>query len=285
MLGLHVDYFFLQAMTRPAEGGFGTRSAARRRRVEQRPLGLRLAAVGCLVLAVPLPFPNLAALLSETGMVALIVVIILTALVVVAYLLSAWQLWHGAGVALRFGYVGAALLVGASLLVAVSSAADGRELLAEPAPISALQLGMMALIITSLLTPGARRFVWSRRPRAAEPGGAGTIGVYEREGVGVPVSSPEDDYLFLFDGWQSLRMSDLLAGAGAEVLSEFVLNALQNPTSSPPEEWRAALSEYRATGRQFPPLYAVRLRVEVERVTEENLGDRWKAARASSPLA
>jgi hypothetical protein len=274
-------------MTGQAQRRFGRRGASRRRWVVgRRPLGLRIAAAACLLLAIPLPFPDLATLQSETGIGSVIVAIVLIALVVLAYLFCAWQFWRGAGVALRFGCVGAGLLAGASLLVAVGDAAEGRvELLAEPAPISALQLGMMALIITSLLTPGARRLVWRRRTREAELGGTGTMGVYEREGVGVAVSGLGDDYLFLFDDWKSLRMSDLLAGAGAEVLSEFVLNALQNPTRSQPEEWGAALSQYRATGRQFPPLYRVRLRVEVEPVPEEELGGRWNAARASATLA
>jgi hypothetical protein len=111
------------------------------------------------------------------------------------------------------------------------------------------------------------------------------MNLYEREGVGVPVTSPDDDYLFLFDGWQSLRMTDVLSAVGAEVLNEFVLNALQNPPWSQPEEWQAALKEYRASGRDFPPLYRVRLRVEVEPIPKEQLRDHWEASPTESPLA
>ena len=106
------------------------------------------------------------------------------------------------------------------------------------------------------------------------------MSVYEKEGIGIPVTSPEDDYVFFLEGWQSVRVSDLLSAAGAEVINEFVLNALQHPLWQQPEEWRNALATYRQNGRQYPPLYRVRVRVEVEPLPEEEVPERWESSPA-----
>jgi hypothetical protein len=81
------------------------------------------------------------------------------------------------------------------------------------------------------------------------------------EGVGYTVADYEDDYVVL-DG-QSAGVCRLLGRAGVEPIGDGAAETFARHEDD--QFWGKYVREYRAaTGREFPPLYRIRITVEAE---------------------
>jgi len=106
------------------------------------------------------------------------------------------------------------------------------------------------------------------------------------EGACTPVSGYEEDYLVFFsqDQDENVGCCDLMERAGVELLDHSALQAFRYEKVDEAERfdgnlmWAEAREEYRKeTGRQYPPLYRVRIEVKAERIPDDEAEKIWKA--------
>jgi hypothetical protein len=105
------------------------------------------------------------------------------------------------------------------------------------------------------------------------------------DGVCVPVSGEEDNYLDFFGktaGEESiLGVCGLMRMAGAvstdwSEATAFDMALLAEPDEYGSSFWKKQREEYQQReGRKFPPLYRVKIKVEVEQVPDEEAEKLW----------
>lgn len=97
--------------------------------------------------------------------------------------------------------------------------------------------------------------------------------VFEINGVGTAVYDYEFDQL-LFEDRSKKSMCDLFDNLGAETIDDSVEKAFQSRESSPLE--REHIERYRSeTGRQFPRVYKIHLKIELEELSDELAAKHW----------
>jgi len=103
------------------------------------------------------------------------------------------------------------------------------------------------------------------------------MGQYEISGVGIAVGSEESNYIELRDGAtiDVVGVTDLVRRAGGVVIGESLASALQYPHD---EDWRDVEREARERSGMSgtPPVYRVRISVEIERVSDDQAKEWWK---------
>jgi hypothetical protein len=105
------------------------------------------------------------------------------------------------------------------------------------------------------------------------------------EGVCVPVSGYEEDYLDFFgkaaDEGRNLGVCGLVRMTGAvptnwSEATAFDMALLAEPDEYGTSTWKELREEYQQReGRKFPPLYRVKIKVEVEQVPDEEAEKLW----------
>ena len=95
------------------------------------------------------------------------------------------------------------------------------------------------------------------------------------EGICVPVTGEEEDYLQFLDAERrTIGAAGLLS---VDQIPCDLANAFEHPDD---EYWAERIREYRAhTGREFPPTYRVKVTVEVELVPDKEAAELWRAFR------
>ena len=94
------------------------------------------------------------------------------------------------------------------------------------------------------------------------------------ETIGLPVVGPEEDYFRGTNCMESYGMSSILRPAGCEEIGWATVTSFEYPGD---HRWEEYVEAYRReTGRQFPPLYRVKITVEAEQVPEEESDRYWK---------
>lgn len=105
-------------------------------------------------------------------------------------------------------------------------------------------------------------------------------------GIGVPVSGYEEDYLDLLDhefGDHHLGLCGLLRLAGADSIDWSHVTAFEHALYPEPDKygmsmWTDDREEFRQqTGRKFPKLYRVCVKVQIEEVPDEEAEKLWQA--------
>lgn len=106
------------------------------------------------------------------------------------------------------------------------------------------------------------------------------------EGIGVAIYGEEENYLYLEEK-DSVAVSDLFEKAGAETVYSHLEHAFDcQDVSWKDEEFGGrsitkTVAEYRAqSGRHYPPVYRVKLTIELEEIPEEESNAFWERRRS-----
>ena len=105
------------------------------------------------------------------------------------------------------------------------------------------------------------------------------MGICEREGVCLAVSGYEEDYLDFAEPGSACGIAELVEqAAGMESPRWDVLTAFELVQSSTAgrDTWSTTVADYQAeTGRKWPPVYRVKIRVEAEALSDEETEVFW----------
>jgi len=105
------------------------------------------------------------------------------------------------------------------------------------------------------------------------------MGAYEKEGICVPHSGQEGNSLWFTDGVVITSDGAVLQAAQDDAPREDVYIAFEMEQGGNNEDgyWTEYIASYRKTsGRQYPPVYQVRIRVEASRLSDEDIEKYWK---------
>ena len=106
------------------------------------------------------------------------------------------------------------------------------------------------------------------------------MGRYELSGIGLPVGDEEISMVKMFDGdGESHTICGLLAKAGTNSTEYYLATG---PLSHHPDDRNQsdnnAIADYRLeSGRQYPPVYRIKIVIEVEELSEAETEAAWKA--------
>jgi hypothetical protein len=104
------------------------------------------------------------------------------------------------------------------------------------------------------------------------------MGRYEISGIGLPIGDEEISLVKMFDG-ESSNICGLLGKAGAESTEYYLANG---PLSHHPDDRDQsddnAIADFRLeSGRQYPPVYRIKIVIDVEELSEAETEAAWKA--------
>lgn len=101
--------------------------------------------------------------------------------------------------------------------------------------------------------------------------------IYRREGKGTLVWDPEMSYLDLFEE-NGEKVSFSLSNAWEDLRAESLEYVDEHFVTNPDEKpWRETYQE--RTGQEFPPLYKIRVTIEVEALSDDEVRNLWEARR------
>jgi hypothetical protein len=105
------------------------------------------------------------------------------------------------------------------------------------------------------------------------------VGVFEKEGLCLPISGEEEDYLRFVDG-DHLGICSTIVSAGGESVRggiDYYFETLNKPGRGILDEIaRRRVDEWRKENHAtYPPLMRVKIRVEVEYATDEETEQYW----------
>ena len=99
------------------------------------------------------------------------------------------------------------------------------------------------------------------------------MGKHTIETTGIPVSGYEEDFFLGIKPMESHSMCSILQAAGIDSISWTDETAFGYPGE---EMWEEHVKDYRkTTGRQYPPLFKVKLVVEAEKLPDEESDKYW----------
>jgi hypothetical protein len=113
------------------------------------------------------------------------------------------------------------------------------------------------------------------------------MGRYELKGVGLPIGDQEISMVRMFDGSAECGgICELLHRAGAESTDYYMA---EGPFRHHPDDMdqshHAKIDEYRfGTGHQYPPLYRIKIVIDVEPLNEKETEAAWLAHRDKEPI-
>ena len=112
------------------------------------------------------------------------------------------------------------------------------------------------------------------------------MGRYEVSSVGLPVGDEEIRSVEFFDEHgTSESICSLLRLAGAETTNYLVTGPFRYHPDDMTQRDHAQIAEYRhSSGRQYPPLYRIKIVIEAEPLTDAETEAEWLAHRDKEPF-
>jgi hypothetical protein len=113
------------------------------------------------------------------------------------------------------------------------------------------------------------------------------MGKYELSGIGLPVCDEEISSLRLFDNdEESGGIVGMLVKAGAEPTDYYVASCpfTHHPNDMDQSDHNVIDDYRRESGHRYPPLYRIKIVIEVEPLSDAETEAAWKAHRDAEPM-